>query len=77
MSMGCSTGLDPSSFPSSLPLLLTQNTRGAEGGAGWRALFLQNRTKNIWHHASKVIKLSTKEEKEEEEELWVQREGPT
>jgi hypothetical protein len=34
--------------------------QGAEGVAGWRALFLRDRTKIIWHHASKVITLYTK-----------------
>jgi hypothetical protein len=60
VSMGWGTGLDPSNFASSLPLLLTRNTRGAEGGTGWRTLSLRDRTKIIWHHASKVITLYTK-----------------
>jgi hypothetical protein len=46
VSMGWGTGLDPSSFASNLPLLLPWFTRGAEGGADWRALLHQYRDKN-------------------------------
>jgi hypothetical protein len=57
---GVESELDPSSLPSSLPHLFLRLTREAEGGAGWRALFLHNRTKVIWHHACKVIAIYTK-----------------
>jgi hypothetical protein len=54
--MGWGTVLDPSSLVSNLPLLLTRNTRGAEGGADWRPPLLHNEDKG---HASKVSIIST------------------
>jgi hypothetical protein len=59
LAMGRAQRASPTARPSSLPPLFAGAAGGAEGDAGWRALFLHNKTKVIWHHECKVITIYT------------------